>query len=179
MEIHWTHTDEVDAGQRALAEQRIRSLAEAHTDLIDVRITGRHSQHHRHGAREIRITCLARGRELVVTRERDELGLALNEALDVFEREVHRLREKQRDRRNERPALPPHLGVVDQVFRDKGYGFVVTDAGQRVYFHRNSLSGIEFERLEEGQRVGLNIEPGDRGPQATVVHTAPPDAPSP
>jgi ribosome-associated translation inhibitor RaiA len=93
--------DEVEPGLRELAEQRIRGLANGHTDLIDVRITGRHSQHHRHGAREIRITCLARGRELVVTRERDELGLALNEALDVFEHEVHRLREKQRDRRNE------------------------------------------------------------------------------
>jgi len=179
MEIHWTHVDEVDAAQRALTEQRLRSLAESHTDLIDVRITGHHSQHHRHGAREIRITCLARGRELVVTRERDELGLALNEALDVFEREVHRLRDKQRARRSDRPPLPPHLGVIDRVFRDEGYGFVLTDSGEQVYFHRNALSGIDFEQLEEGQRVGLNIEEGERGPQATVLHGAPPGAPSP
>ena len=179
MEIHWTHMDEVDDALRALAEERMRALAEGHTDLIDVRITGHHTQHHRHSAREVRITCQARGRELVVTREMDELGLALNEALDVFEREVKELRRRQRDRRSERPALPPHLGIVDRIFRSEGYGFVVTDSGEQVYFHRNALSGLDFDRLEEGQRVGLNIEPGKRGPQATVVHSAPPDVPSP
>jgi CspA family cold shock protein len=171
--------DEVEPGLRARATRRLESLAQAHTDLIDVRVTGRRSQHHRHGAREVRITCQARGGELVVTRERDELGLALDEALDVFEREVHRLRNKQRDRRSERPPLPPHLGIVDRVFSAEGYGFVITDAGQQVYFHRNALSGIDFERLEEGQRVGLDIEPGERGPQATAVYSAPPDLPSP
>ena len=114
-----------------------------------------------------------------MTRERDALGLALNEALDAFEREVHELRAQQRDRRSQRPALPPHLGVVDRIFRDQGYGFVLTDSAQRVYFHRNALSGLEFAKLEEGQRVGLNVEAGERGPQATVVLPAPPDAPSP
>jgi CspA family cold shock protein len=179
MEIHWTHMGEVDPGLRADAERRLRALAADHTDLIDLRITGAETRHHRHGAREVRIRCQARGRELVVTRQRDELGLALNEALDAFEREVHRLRAVQRERRNQRPAAPPHLGVVDRIFREKGYGFVITDSAQQVYFHRNALSGLEFEKLEEGQRVGLNIEPGERGPQASVVLPPPPDAPSP
>jgi cold shock CspA family protein/ribosome-associated translation inhibitor RaiA len=179
MEIHWTHMDEVDPELRASAAQRLQSLAEGHTDLIDLRVTGRHSQHHRQGAREVRITCQARGRELVVTRERDELGAALVEALDTFEREVHRLRRRQRDRRSDRPPLPPYLGVVDRIFRNEGYGFLLTDSGEQVYFHRNALSGLDFERLEEGHRVGLNIESGERGPQATVVQPAPPDAPSP
>jgi len=178
VEVHWTHMGEVDARLREAVEQRLQALAEGHSDLIDLRVTGSQSQHHRHGAREVRIRCQARGRELVVTRERDELGLALNEAVDAFEREVHRLRAQQRDRRSERPSLPPHLGVVDRIFREQGYGFVLTDSGEQVYFHRNALSGLEFEKLEEGRRVGLNIEAGERGPQATVVHAAPPDAPS-
>jgi cold shock CspA family protein/ribosome-associated translation inhibitor RaiA len=179
VEIHWTHMGEVAAGLRTDAERRLQALAEGHTDLIDLRITGSESRHHRHGAREVRIRCQARGRELVVTRERDELGLALNEALDAFEREVHRLRAQQRDRRSERVPMPPHLGVVDRIFRSEGYGFVLTDSGEQVYFHRNALSGLDFERLEEGNRVGLNIEAGERGPQATVVHAPPPDAPAP
>jgi cold shock CspA family protein/ribosome-associated translation inhibitor RaiA len=179
MEIHWTHMEEIEPHVRAAAEDRVRALAGDHSDLIDVRVTGRHTLHHRLSAREVRITCQARGRELVVVREKDELGAALDAALDVFEREVHRLRRKRRDRRSERPPLPPHLGVVDRVFRADGYGFVLTDSGDQVYFHRNALSGLDFERLQEGDRVGLNIEPGERGPQATVVHAAPPDAPSP
>jgi cold shock CspA family protein len=49
-----------------------------------------------------------------------------------------------------------------------------------VYFHRNALhGGLELERLEEGQRVGLDLEGGDKGLQATYVRPAPPDAPSP
>jgi cold shock CspA family protein/ribosome-associated translation inhibitor RaiA len=171
--------DEVEPGLRTQAEERLRELARAHSDLIDLRVTGRQTQHHRHGAREVCIACQARGRELVVTREHDELGLALNEALDVFEREVHKLRRRQRARRNERPPLPPYLGVIDRIFRDQGYGFVLLDSGEQVYFHRNALAGLDFEGLDEGQRVGLNVEPGDRGPQATVVRAAPPDAPAP
>jgi ribosome-associated translation inhibitor RaiA len=98
---------EVDANLRADAERRLQELARDHTDLIDLRITGSQTRHHRHGAREVRIHCQARGRELIVTRERDELGLALNEALDAFEREVHQLRAQQReDRRARRSAVP-------------------------------------------------------------------------
>jgi cold shock CspA family protein len=39
--------------------------------------------------------------------------------------------------------------------------------------------GLDFEALEEGQRVGLNLEGGEKGPQATVVLPPPPDAPAP
>jgi CspA family cold shock protein len=97
----------------------------------------------------------------------------------AFEREVWRLRHRRTQRRAEQPTAPPLLGVVDQVSLEKGYGFVLCDSGERVYFHRNALRDLDFESLSEGQRVGLNVEAGDKGPQATVVLPAPPDAPSP
>ena len=72
------------------------------------------------------------------------------------------------------------MGLIDRVFLDDGYGFVLTDAGEQVYFHRNAVSGsLTFEALSEGQRVGLNVEPGRDGPQATVITDVPPDTPSP
>ena len=180
MEIHWLHPDRFRDAERDLAEARLRELASGHTDLIDVRVAARPTAHHRHGGQEVRITCQARGREIVAARTRDDAGLALNEALDAFEREVRRLRDRRQQLRTERPAGPPELGVIDRILADEGYGFVITDAGESVYFHRNAVSGgLEFERLEEGQRVGLNIEGGVDGTQATVVLPAPPDAPSP
>jgi ribosomal subunit interface protein len=180
VEIHWRNLDALREEERRVVEERLEALAAGHTDLIDVRIAAKPTRHHRHGAQEVRITCQARGKELVAARTRDDLGLALNEALDAFEREVHRLRDRRTLKRGERPAEPPYLGIIDRILPEQGYGFILTDGGERVYFHRNSVhGGLVFEGLAEGQRVGLNLEAGDKGPQATTVVAPPPDVPAP
>ncbi len=180
MEIHWDHLEKVPAEQRQVIDARIRELAEGHEDLIDVRIVGKPTRHHRHGGQEVHIACQARGKEIVARRTREDVALALDEVMDAFEREVRKLRDRRLDQRSERPTVPPYLGLVDRILKDEGYGSILTDSGESVYFHRNAVSGgLDFDRLEEGQRVGLNIEQGDKGPQATVVVRPPPDAPSP
>ena len=180
VEIHWSHVEGLPEGMKELVEDRLRKLAEDRTDLIDLRIVAKSSGHHRHGNCEVRITCQARGRELVAARTRPDVGQALDEVVDAFEREVWRMRERVTQQRSERPAEPPVLGVIDRILADEDYGFILTDAGEQVYFHRNAVhGGLVFEELEEAQRVGLNIEGGEKGPQATTVVPAPPDAPSP
>lgn len=180
MQIHWVHADVLPEEARHAAERRLEALGAGHTDLIDVRITVRTTGHHRHGGQEARIVGQVRGRELVAARSRLEAALALDEALDAFERELRELRAARAGTRVERPAAPPELGIIDRVFREDGYGFILTDSGDQVYFHRNALhGGLAFESLTEGQRVGLNLEPGEQGVQATVVRPAPPDAPAP
>lgn len=180
MEIHWVHPELFGEDERRVVEDRLEALARERTDLIDVRITAKSTTHHRQGGHEVRITCEARGKEIVAARTRPQAGLALNEAMDAFEREVWRMRHRRTQERDERPAAPPELGVIDELVAGEGYGFILTDGGVRVYFHRNSVhGGLEFERLEEGQRVGLNFEGGVEGPQATVVVPAPSGAPSP
>jgi len=180
MEIHWVHPECVSAEERRVAEDRIRELARDRSDLIDVRIAAKSTLHHRHGGHEVRLTCEARGKEIVAARTRPDMSLALDEVLDAFEREVWHMRHRREQEARERPASPPDLGVIDAVFVDKGYGFILTDRGERVYFHRNAVhGGLDFEQLTEGQRIGLNLEGGVEGPQATVVVPAPPDAPSP
>jgi cold shock CspA family protein len=175
LEIHWVGPGEFDDSQRVLAEARLRRLAEGHRDLIDLRIAGHQTHHHHLGNQEVRITCQARNREIVVARTRESLGLALNEALDIFEREVRELREKRRDRSRAGIAEPALLGIVDRIFRDEGYGFILTDDGEQVYFHRNAVKeGLDFDRLEEADRVALNVEPGREGPQSTTVIAPPP-----
>jgi cold shock CspA family protein/ribosome-associated translation inhibitor RaiA len=177
MEIHWRNADGLRPETRAAAEERFGRLAEGHEDLMDVRISARPTGHHRHGGHEVRIVCQARGKELVAARERADLELSFNEALDAFEREVWRMRHRRRQERSERPAGPPELGVIDRVLHGQGFGFILTDSGDRVYFHRNAVKGgLDFQALAEGQRVGLNLEAGERGLQATAVVEAPPDA---
>lgn len=175
MEIHWVGMGDVDGEEQGRIEARLEGLAEGHDDLIDLRITGHKTRHHRHGDQEVRITCQARGREIVAARTKPDLGLALNEALDTFEREVRRLRRKRRDKSRELPPEPPHLGIVDRISREEGYGFILTDGGEQVYFHRNAVKeGLDFDTLQEAERVALNVEAGREGLQATTVVAPPP-----
>ena len=67
MEIHWVHAGEFEEEQRSAVEARVRRLAGEKRDLMDVRILVRESCHHQHGDAEVRLTCDARGREIVVT----------------------------------------------------------------------------------------------------------------
>jgi cold shock CspA family protein len=172
MEIHWRNSQDLSEEQRAKGEEQLARLASRHRDIIDVFVdVEKPSAHHRKGQRHVEIRCQARGAELVATGAGEDAGLALREALRTFRREVERLRSRRRDSREERPAEPPMRGVVDQIEREAGYGFLVTEAGERVYFHRNAVGGgLDFERLEGGEAVALNYEAGDAGLQATFVH---------
>jgi cold shock CspA family protein len=174
LEIHWRNLSSLDEELRARIEERVRALAGDKRDLIDVHIAAKTTRHHVHGGREVSVRALARGREIVASRTRPDLELALAEALDAFERELRRFRERNSERRDVREPAPPEQGVIDRVELAEGYGFILTDAGERVYFHRNALRPeLRFEELEEGQRIGLNFEAGEKGLQATVVLRAP------
>ena len=85
------------------------------------------------------------------------------------------VREKRRDASRAGVPMPPFLGIVDRVLRDDGSGVILTDGGEQVYFHRNAVKeGLDFDRLDEGDRVALDVEGGRKGPQATAVFAPPP-----
>lgn len=102
MEIHWTNLDGLEDKDRQGAEDRFRKLEASHNDLIDLRITGKKNGHRAHSSEEVRIACQARGREIVASRSADQVGRALHDAIEAFEREVWRLRERRRERRGGR-----------------------------------------------------------------------------
>jgi ribosome-associated translation inhibitor RaiA len=99
VEIHWTNLDGLEERDRQSAEVRFRKLVESHNDLIDLRVTGKKNGHRAEAPEEVRIACQARGREIVAARSADQVGRALHDAMDAFEREVWRLRKRRRDRR--------------------------------------------------------------------------------
>lgn len=174
MQVHWRNPNELSEETRRDAETRLQRLSDGHTDLIDAWIDIARDGHHRKGNGRVAIRCQARGAELVAHGEREDVELALHEALEVFAREVKRMRERRKDRRLERPGTPALRGVIDSVHPHADHGFLITDAGERVYFHRNALAGgLTLEALDEGQSVALELEAGQRGLQATVVLPAP------
>ena len=178
--LHWDHLNDLSEPTREKAEARLRALAGEHDELLSLRLSGRRSAHHRRGGCEVRIVAKGKGRDLFVSRVRPDLGLALHDALDAFVHELRNLRSRRTARPPQRSDSPPHLGLIDRMLVDQDYGFILTDEGETVYFHRNAVSGaVPFERLREGQRIARNLESGENGLQATVVRPAPPDATSP
>lgn len=58
-------------------------------------------------------------------------------------------------------------GVVGKI--GESYGFLRTDEGREIYFHRNSVLHDAFDRLHLGSAVRFVEEEGEKGTQATTV----------
>ena len=58
---------------------------------------------------------------------------------------------------------------------DRGYGFIITEQEEDLFFHRNDVEGVEFASLSEGQEVEFEKGQGRNGrPQAVKVRLAQP-----
>lgn len=63
-------------------------------------------------------------------------------------------------------------GTIKRLIRDRGFGFIRSEDGQEVFFHRSALEDTDFDGLREGERVTFELERGSKGPRATNVRTA-------
>jgi len=88
--------------------------------------------------------------------------------------ELERIREK-RASHEVHVNTPPERGIVTKLFPEEGYGFITLEDGTDVYFHKNAVRDAVFEQMD-GMEVSLNVEPGEKGLQATVVQPTPPEA---
>ena len=57
---------------------------------------------------------------------------------------------------------------------DRGFGFIETNDGgdQDMFFHMSACNGVDFEELNEGQRVTFEVGQGPKGPRAENVRLA-------
>ena len=114
------------------------------------------------------------GHEVVITRDagegqiHDELHAVIREAFDAAGRQLKSITEKQRGDTKKHPEQEAGA-LVARIFRDEGYGFIKTLDGREIYFHKNSVSPKDFDRLEVGTGVRYVEVPGDEGPQASTV----------
>jgi cold shock CspA family protein len=99
----------------------------------------------------------------------EDMHVAVRDAFDAVRR---RLQDHMRrlDGHTKRHA-GPSIGRVAQVFAERDYVFVETDAGQEVYVHRNAVADGSFDRLKIGDRVRcvIDAQEGEQGPQASAV----------
>ena len=52
---------------------------------------------------------------------------------------------------------------------DKGFGFIKAGGEKDLFFHSNSVQGVTFDDLQEGQKVSFTEAKGPKGPCAENV----------
>lgn len=89
---------------------------------------------------------------------------------DAFDAARRKLQDYTRARRGAVKAHEPAShGRVSRLFRERGFGFLETQDGSIIYFHRNSVLNPGFDRLRVGSKVHFAQEQGEKGAQASTV----------
>jgi CspA family cold shock protein len=64
-------------------------------------------------------------------------------------------------------------GIVKKKVADKGFGFITPDGQEKdLFFHSNSLVGVTFDEIQEGDKVSFETEETAKGMNATNVQRA-------
>ncbi len=159
----------------AVVREKAQKLERFCDDIMSCRIMiDSPHRHHRKGKHyHVRIDLTVPGREIVVNRDppedptHEDLYVAIRDAFDSARR---RLQDYVRIRQGHVKAhRVPRPATVLRVYPSQGYGFLQAADGREVYFHRNSLVDLDFERLHPGTEVQYVEETGDEGPQAATV----------
>jgi CspA family cold shock protein len=59
-------------------------------------------------------------------------------------------------------------GIIRRLVRDHGSGFIKTEWGEDLLFHRSQLQRIDYYSLKEGQRVEFEVGLGSNGSHHAV-----------
>jgi cold shock protein len=70
-------------------------------------------------------------------------------------------------------------GIIRRLLEQRGFGFIQSEDGRSVFFHRSEVLHVPFQALAEGQAVEFAVEETSQGPKArrvrvtTTARTAP------
>jgi ribosomal subunit interface protein len=134
------------------------------------------SHHHRHGKRyRVSIDLTVPHHELAVARTPEQSAFvedahaAVDAAFHEAERRLDELEQRMRGYVKSRGRHKAPTGRVTKVFAERGFGFLETDEGEEIYFHKNSVLREAFGMLAPGTIVRYFEETGENGPQASTV----------
>jgi cold shock CspA family protein len=131
-------------------------------------------EHHQTGLYEINIRLvLPNGREVNVAKtaiEDERYGDPTFAVNDTFKRARRRLQDQVRRMQGQvKTHVAQPIGAVTELNAVDGFGFLTTEDGREIYFHRNSVLNDAFDSLKIGTRVSFAEEAGEKGPQASTV----------
>lgn len=161
---------DMDAETDAYIRERAAHLDQFYDSILTCRVMVEAPVgHHRQGGPfDVQIDLDVPGSVISVTHQSsDKLHVAIRQAFEAVQRQLEDYARKQRPHAS--PLVTPPRAKVARVFADEGYGFLEAEDGHEIYFHRNSVIGGSFERLQPGDEVRYAEELGDKGPQASTV----------
>ena len=174
LQITWRDVPQSDA-----IESSIRTKAEKLDRFYDgilscrVRVESSYRHHHKGNLYRIRVEIEVPDGEIVASRDpaenhaHEDIYVAIRDAFDAARRQ---LQDYARIRRGKVKRHEPRRSARVMFKRpEEDFGFLRTDDGHEVYFHRNALIDADFYELEEGTEVTFVEEQGKKGPQAKFV----------
>jgi ribosomal subunit interface protein len=174
------HSDAIDAYVRKRAA-KLEVMAPRLTSCrVVIETPHRHARHGEHF--RVRVDVTAPGGEVVVTRSPDDakvyedLHAAIDAAFDDVGRQLQDFERRQRG--DVKLHEKSRHGEVIKLFQYEGYGFLRTEEGDELYFHRNSVLDTAFGRMKVGDRVRFVEDAGESGPHASTVALVRPGAES-
>jgi cold shock CspA family protein/ribosome-associated translation inhibitor RaiA len=176
LEITFRHVEKSDDIVRLIREKSAK-LEKLCDSLISCRVAVENPHAHQQTGKPFRVRINMRvppGHDLVVRRESTEgflherLPVVITDAFEAAFRQLKKLMDKQQGQVKTHPEQEK-IAFVYRLFPEEDYGFVRTQQGRELYFHRNSVLNNDFDRLEIGTGVRYVDEEGEEGPQATTV----------
>jgi len=166
------HSSAIEARIR----EEVDTLEQFYDRITSARVVVARPQHRHHKGDiyEVRIHLTVPGAaDIAVSREPAATGAhedAYVTIRDAFKAARRQLQDQAREREGSIKSheTPPH-GRVIALHPDRDHGFIAASDGREIYFHRNSVEGGGFDRLQVGQEVRFAETVGDKGPQATIV----------
>jgi|tagenome__1003787_1003787.scaffolds.fasta_scaffold20890638_2 ribosomal subunit interface protein len=162
------HSEALEAHVRQKAEKLAVFYPHIMSCRVVIDVPHKHKQQGR--AFYIRLDITVPGKELAVTHEPNEdVYVALRDAFDAAKRQLEDYGRRQRGD-TKAHARTLH-GRVKRLNLEEGYGFIETPDGQELYFNRDNLADVNFDKLAEGSEVQFIEEAAGEGPQAKRVST--------
>ena len=166
------HSDAVEARIREKATKLDRFFS--HIMSCRVAVESEHQHHHQGNQYHIRIDITTPRKELVVSREHydkpghEDIYVVIRDAFNAAARQLEDYSRVQQGKVKTHDL--ESSGTVLSLLPEKDHGFIESNEGREIYFHRNSVTGKGFDSLAVGHCVRYVEEKDDLGPQASIVY---------
>lgn len=175
LQITFRHMDTSEAVEADIRE-KVKKLNQVFDHIMSCRVVVEqsHKSHTQGNLFRIGIDVTVPGRELAVSRDpgdnhaHEDVYVVLRDAFDSMWRQLESYGQQLRNE-TKNHEVPPH-GVISTLVPAEDYGRIDTADGRDIYFHRNSVTNADFDKLDIGNEVRFTESQGDDGPQASSVH---------